>query len=278
MRNQAPFLLFLCTLFMLGQNSATVAQGDTLFLPQLESAPTIDGQLDEWKSLAHHDGLWDIFRLQASPWYDASRNRLTDHGEHASLVGDLSARYYTAWDKDYLYLGAEVWDNRNDTIPSKPGAHRWYYKDAIAWFIEAPGDENNEAFGQGDNAFCFTADPTNPPNGAWWRHGTPDTTFIEEPIPENSVDYVIRMNPWDRSEGDYILEARIHLASTMMVSDPSWKAPEIGHLYRMMIVHCDPDGGAYGGHFLIYGEGDADQSWTSVRLIGPKGTPQRKVK
>lgn len=36
------------------------------------------------------------------------------------------------------------------------------------------------------------------------------------------------------------------------------------------IVHTDPDGGDYGGHFLIYGRGDDDSTWGLMELTGPK--------
>ena len=83
-------------------------------VPFLEQAPRIDGDLSEWKYRAFNDGLWDIFRIANSPWYDPSRNRLTNHGNEPPPEEDLNARYYMAWDKRYLYLGAEVHDNVND--------------------------------------------------------------------------------------------------------------------------------------------------------------------
>ena len=49
-----------------------------------------------------------------------------------------------AWDDDYLYLGAEVVDNVNDVDDPAPADHRWYYKDSICWFIEAPRDDAPE--------------------------------------------------------------------------------------------------------------------------------------
>ncbi|MEM7658927.1 MAG: sugar-binding protein [Bacteroidota bacterium] len=249
---------------------------DTLLLPQLVETVTIDGDLSEWKEGAFHDGLWDLHRLKHSSWYEANRNRLADHGESASLTEDLQARYFLAWDSLYLYLGAEVWDNVNDTAASKPGKRRWYYRDAIAFFIEAPGDTVAETFGAGDHGFAFTADATRPASAAWWRHGTPDTTFVEKPLPTVAVDYHFQFDSWGRSPADYVLEARIRMDAVLPVSDPEWEAPAIGHLYRLMIVHCDPDGGAYGGHLLIYGRNDSDASWTPLKLVGPTAPIIRK--
>ena len=82
----------------------------------------IDGNLDEWKQAAHHDGVWDIYRLRHASWYDGgARNRLTDQApEEPALEDDLRARYYMAWDETYLYFGAEVHDNVNDVDDPDP--------------------------------------------------------------------------------------------------------------------------------------------------------------
>ena len=148
-------------------------------IPLLERAPVIDGDLSEWKGLAFHDGVWDVFRVMHSPWFDGSRNRLTLHGREGSPEDDLSARYYMAWDRTYLYLGVEARDNVNDVADPAHEPKRWYFKDAVCWFVEAPRDKKPEQFGRGDNAFCFVMDTRKPPYGAWWRHGTTDKTYVE---------------------------------------------------------------------------------------------------
>lgn len=237
--------------------------------PFLEKAPKIDGDLSEWKYLSFSDGVWDIFRVMHTPWFEPERNRLTGHGKEPPPEDDLNARYYLAWDKQYIYLGAEVHDNVNDVDDPQHEPKRWYYKDAICWFIEAPRAGKSKMFGQGDNAFCFVIDARKPPYGAWWRHGDPKRTYIEEPVPAKSVDYAIRMNPWGRGQGDFILEARVEMASTFGVSDPNWRPPKIGDEYGLEIVHTDPDGGGYGGHLIIYGTGDDAATWGIMKLIGP---------
>jgi hypothetical protein len=238
-------------------------------VPRLEQPPQIDADLSDWKELAFHDGVWDIHRLQHTPWYDSSFNRLTIHGNEPSLAEDLAARYYIAWDENYLFLGAEVLDNVNDVTDPQHEPKRWYFKDAICWFLEAPRDQKAELFGQGDNAFCFVIDTSRPSYGAWWRHGDTQRTYIEEPLPPEAVSYAIRMNPWSRSPGDFILEARVNMRATLGKSDPKWHSPKIGDVYGLEIVHTDPDGGDYGGHFLIYGRGDNDLTWGKMRLVGP---------
>jgi hypothetical protein len=66
------------------------------------------------------------------------------------------------------------------------------------------------------------------------------------------------------------------MASTFGVSDGEWRAPKIGDEYGLEIVHTDPDGGDYGGHFLIYGKGDDDSTWGTMKLVGPVKPLERK--
>jgi hypothetical protein len=247
-------------------------------VPRLERPPVIDGDLSDWKRNAFNDGLWDIARLAHSPWYDPKINRLTDHGNEPAPEEDLAARYYIAWDSQYLYLGAEVTDNRNDVSDPAHEPRRWYYKDAICWFIEAPRTPHAKKFGVADNAFCFVIDASKPDYAAWWRHGAPGKTYIEEPIPKSALQYSIRMRPGPRRHGDFTLEARIAMAPTLGLSSPDWRPPRIGDIYGLEIVHTDPDGGDYGGHFLIYGRGDDDSTWGQMELVGPAAAIERSAK
>lgn len=245
-------------------------------IPRLEIRPRIDGNLSEWKYEGFHDGAWDILRVRQTPWYHARINRLTDHGDEPGIDDDLCARYYLAWDDTYLYFGAEVHDNVNDVDDPAHSPERWYYKDAICWFIEAPRHGLSQKFGKGDNAFCFVIDQRRPPYGAWWRHGTPDRTFVEEALPEQHSKYAIQMDPWKTGKGDFILEARVEMASTLGKSDPAWCPPKAGDEYGLSIVHTDPDGGGYGGHLILYGRGDDDATWIGARLTGPIRAPNRR--
>ena len=250
----------------------------TIHVPFLEKAPHIDGDLREWKELAFTDGVWDIYRVQHASWYTPELNRLTDHGNEPNPEEDLAARYYTAWDDQYLYMGAEVRDNVNDVDDPEHAPHRWYFKDCVVWFIEAPWDEKEERFGQGDHGFCFVIDTRKPDYGAWWRHGDTMREYLEEPLPTEAVDYAIRMDPWGRSKADFTLEARVDMAATLGKSDPLWKPPQIGDVYGVQIVHTDPDGGAYGGHLLVYGETDDDTNWGKMILVGARQPLERREK
>jgi len=243
-----------------------------LSIPYISHPVNIDGDLSEWRSKAFCEGWWDLDRLRYASWYNPKRNRLTDHGEENVPSDDLRARYYIAWSDSFLYLGAQVIDNVNDVTESRHAPKRWYYKDAIAFFIEAPLDTVRESFGAGNHGFAFVIDSTRPDYGAWWRHGNLDTTYLEEPLPDHAVAYAISFDG-----ANYVLEARISLFETLAKGDSAWHAPQIGDRYRLMIVHCDPDGGEYGGHLLIYGKVDPDDSWTEARLTGELVPFVRKV-
>ena len=253
-------------LLLAGIQMAGWAEEMPLRVPRLAQPATIDGDLSDWKDLAFSDGVWTMERLRQTPWYDPERNRLTLHGEESPGEDDLLGTYYAAWDDTYLYLGAEVRDNVNDVEDPEHEDKRWYYKDCVCWFVEAPRDARSERFGQGDNAFCFVIDASRPSYGAWWRHGGPGLRYVEEPLPTPAVEYELRMNPWGQSDGDFILEARVQMESTLGQSDPDWTPPREGDVYGLEIVHTDPDGGEYGGHFLIYGAGDDDATWGEMVL------------
>jgi hypothetical protein len=275
-RRSLLLCLFLCCALPAAGQKAADPYHYTVRVPRLLRAPVIDGTLTEWKYAAFTDGLWDMLRIRQMPWYDPARNRLTDHGNEPPIEDDLQARYYMGWDDKYLYLGAEVKDNVNDVTDPRHEPKRWYFKDAICWFIEAPRLLAAKNFGEADNAFCFVIDARKPPYGAWWRHGAPGKTYIEEPLPKQAVNYAIRMDPWNTGKGDFILEARVAMAPTFGAGSPQWHAPRIGDIYGLEIVHTDPDGGDYGGHFLIYGLGDDDSTWARMELVAPLEPLQRK--
>ena len=123
--------------------------------------------------------------------------------------------------------------------------------------------------------FCFVIDAGRPDYGAWWRHGTEFDSYVEEPIPTGAVEYVVRVDPEGKGSGDFVLEARVDMAATFGASDPDWRSPQVGHEYGLEIVHCDPDGGAYGGHFILYGTGDDDATWARAILSVPSDPIQR---
>ena len=249
-----------------------------IYVPYLADAPVIDGDLGEWKDAAHHDGVWDIHRLRHTSWFDGgARNRLTDQADpEPPPEDDLRARYYLAWDDAYLYFGAEVHDNVNDVDDPAHAPRRWMFKDAVCWFIEAPRDAAPERFGRGDNAFCFVADAAMPDYGAWWRYGTPTERYLEAPLSDDAATYALRFDPWGSGAADFVLEARVRMDAVFPTSEPRWTPPAAGDEYGLMIVHTDPDGGGYGGHFMVYGDGDDDSTWGRIILVGEQDPIERR--
>ncbi len=265
-RSSLAFFILLALLRPgLHHGDAGICYGQTIEIPELETLPSIDGDLSEWKDYAFSDGLWDIHRVMNAPWYEPKRNRITDHGNEPSPEQDLAARYYMAWANKYLLLGAEVRDNVNDVEESRHAPKRWYYKDAIAWFFEIPRDTIPEKFTEGNHAFAFVIDTTKPDYGAWWRHGTQQEAYLEEPLPMEGTTYAIILK-----ESGYILEVKLDLETLGI------QLPKQGDEYGVMIVHTDPDGGEYGGHLLIYGKGDLDSTWSPATLVASKLPVERK--
>ena len=72
------------------------------------------------------------------------------------------------------------------------------------------------------------------------------------------------MEPSSEGPASYVLEAKIHF--TQLTGAPIRPLGRYsgGERYGFMIVHCDPDGGEYGGHLLIYGKGDLDSTWEEM--------------
>ena len=67
-------------IWLFGSSGCRASTVPEIRVPRLENPPVIDGNLSEWKQLAFTDGVWDIYRLQQSSWFEPDRNRLTDHG------------------------------------------------------------------------------------------------------------------------------------------------------------------------------------------------------
>ena len=54
-------------------------------VPFLQQAPTIDGDLSEWKDYAHNDGVWDMRRIAATSFYTLDGGA---YGGHFMIYGN----------------------------------------------------------------------------------------------------------------------------------------------------------------------------------------------
>ena len=155
---------------------------------------------------------------------------------------------------------------------------RWYFKDAICFFIEAPADRVAEQFGAGDNAFCFVIDSYMPSYGAWWRHGTATKTFVEEAIPAVGRQLCDPDGPLEARSG------RLHPGSTCRHGADAWadatqlaraeagrrlQAGDRSHRPRRRVTTE--------AHFLLYGQGDDDSTWARMILTDPIEPIERKL-
>jgi hypothetical protein len=66
------------------------------------------------------------------------------------------------------------------------------------------------------------------------------------------------------------------MAPTLGRSNPRWHVPRAGDVYWLQVVHTDPDGGGYGGHILLYGQGDDDSTWARMVLTDPIRPMERR--
>lgn len=233
---------------------------DTLRIPKLTSAPKVDGNLSDWENQAHSDGWWTLERVTTQPWFNSKTNRLKSELTENSAINDLSGRYFMAWSDSALHFGAVVIDNQIDVNDPAHEPKRWYYKDAVAWFVEWPADTISERFEKGNHGFCFIADTTMPDYGAWWRHGEGNKSYVEEPLPKGDCEFAAALEIQSDGAFKYTIEATISAGLLGPIK------PTYGALIRLAVVNCDPDGGAHGGHLIIYGQGDDDSTWTMVIL------------
>jgi len=106
--------------------------------------------------------------------------------------------------------------------------------------------------------------PRRPPYAAWYRFGAKAETYREEPL--RAVEWALKRG----RNGGFTLEAKVDLQRLTGVT------PRVGETWGLSLVHTDPDGGGYGGHLLIYGKGDDDNTWGVARLTGERTPIERR--
>ena len=226
-------------------------------VPHANVRLNIDGDLAEWKNSAHSQGEWNLKRSSSEAWYSPKRSRFINEADEPKGSVDLSSTFYIARTDSGLILGAEVEDNILDVVEKEHLDERWYNKDGVAWFFELPYDTIPERFAAGNIALCFIADTSYPRYGAWMRYGNDSADYLEQTIPKEMQEYAVKV-----TANGYIIEAFV---SWQLFRDYGQLSGEITEIIgSMMIVNCDPDGGEYGGHLLIYGKGDNDATWTQI--------------
>ncbi len=139
----------------------------------------------------------------------------------------------------------------------------WYYKDAVALFLDLAGGERDGRLDAGEHAFAFVADPGYPSWGKWWRHGTASAGNVESPAPPET-----RLAVRIVDDTGYDLEAAIPM-SALSEHTQGWTPPFPGRTVRFMVYITDPDGGPepWGGALTYAGAGGHDgEPWGRLRF------------
>lgn len=110
-------------------------------LPFSAKAMTIDGKLDDWRSLGEAAVVGTI--SDASQFAKGNKT-------HWSGPRDLSAKLYAAWSADALYLAAEVKDD--SIVPAAKGLAPWD-ADALEFFVDGRASEMQFAVAPSEGVF-----------------------------------------------------------------------------------------------------------------------------
>jgi hypothetical protein len=158
------------------------ANGEPVFAYHTARPPVLDGMLDtgiEWTRPAYQA---DTVVFQPASWTGPA---------------DASSRFYLTWDRDNLYLGAEVWDDAH--VQESSGATLYNGDDVeLQLDTELAGDFSRSSLSSDDGQLGFAV--VNPATGAVeaqiWR-----PPAREGPL---SLSYGARM-----TDGGYVLELAI---------------------------------------------------------------------
>jgi hypothetical protein len=128
---------------------------DYLGCRKADKTPVIDGELDEWND--------------AEEILINNETQLRDTGKKYNGPKDLSAKIYTLWDKDYLYLAAMVVDDVASNI-DEPGTNGYKF-DGLEFYFDMAcnGDTGNHRYDANDYQLGFFNSDKGP---FAWRWGT----------------------------------------------------------------------------------------------------------
>ena len=246
---------------------------------------TIDGDLSEWRDWASDlGGAWTIQRIEQQPWLTAC-NQWADHGmepEGTALTPeDLRTVNYLAWDDNFLYFGAEVFDNVFDDGTAADGA----IQDGVGLFLDGFHDGDGRPWVLGDAQFFHW------PNGGPTRPLTRIRVFDDagEDIMLAELDAIVEPNdmltipPVDPTAHNFVdpyganwtFEVKYPIAD---VFAPFWpnNVPAVGTTWGVMVIIIDPDGtSGWGSQFCLFngGDGNEDQFFGDITFVGPLGGP-----
>ncbi|TDF35550.1 sugar-binding protein [Alteromonadaceae bacterium M269] len=193
----------------------------------VNQAPVIDGNADE--------AFW-----QQGPWYKIDKHIL---GELPSEQ-DFSGRYTLRWDKDFLYLLAEIQDDILFDAHPDP-RERYWDDDCLEIFIDE--DYSGGEHLQNDNAFAYHVglDNQSVDIGPAHKDGSVNVRLLNEHI----------HSEWKRSaESPFIMtwELAIRVFDDTYSDSSHNKSVTLqeGKKLGFMLAYCDNDGSAEREHFM----------------------------
>ena len=153
-----------------------------------------------------------------APWSDPKINRLTDHGNEPALEDDLAARYYIAWDSQYLYLGAEVTDNSNDVSdPARTQALVLQRRNLLVY--RSATHTASQKVRRGRQCVMFVIDACKPDYGH--GGGAAAGQDVHRRTDSKKRPPIRHPHAAEReTKGHFILEARIAMIPTLGVEQP----------------------------------------------------------
>ncbi|NUQ64119.1 MAG: hypothetical protein HUU20_16720 [Pirellulales bacterium] len=184
--------------------------------------PAIDGRLDEWKAVPNRLDLSGKEHATYSP----QRWRSPD---------DLSARVWLAWREEYLYLAADVVDDRHS---QKGRGQQMFRGDHVEWYLDlAPRLEpDRKPLGQGQVLLGLSP-------GSLQKTGDPLTDLPAEVMvyrPEGAAASGIRIASQKTDRG-YVIEAAVPWSLLGQFAGNPALRPAIGLAFGLEVAVSDND-------------------------------------
>jgi hypothetical protein len=185
--------------------------------------PAIDGRLDEWQNVPNA--------------YTIQTREQVAHGEKAwKSAQDLSAKVWLAWRGEYLYVAADVTDDRH--VQKERGRDMWR-GDHVELYLDATPDTEPQRTAWGQGQICVGFSP-----GNLQRTGDPLTDIPPEAAvftPEGgSVEGVLVAA--QKTEKGYVLEAAVPWVLVARLAKVPELKPAIGMSLNFEVGISDTDG------------------------------------
>ncbi len=242
MKNTACCYLLALTLSIFS-GAALSAERSHVLVPKAQTPPIIDGEGNE--------AAWKQAKWQ--------------HIEHV-LIGpepskeDFSGRFKLVWDKDHLYLLAEIVDDVMADVYANPLEHYWD-DETLEIFIDEDASGGNHQYNHSAFAYHIALDNQVVDSG-------PDKK------PHLYNDHL--QSKWQRKDGKTTWEVAIKVFDdSFRDGDKAAKAVTLkaGKKVGFMVAYCDNDGGKQRENFIGSEDikpvnGDRNRGWIDASVFG----------